>query len=52
MILTNYEKVAEWTYTSKASGVNDKVEELYCWVRTNGPTKDLDLRKEEYIKLA
>jgi hypothetical protein len=50
--LVNYEPVANWTYTSKASGVNDQLVELYCWLRMNGPANDVGWRNAQYIKLS
>jgi hypothetical protein len=48
----NFEKVASFTYTSKASGVNDELPELYCWNRTNGAAFEVPMRNEKYVKLA
>lgn len=48
----NWEKVASFDYTSKSSGVNDKLPVLYCWIRTNGPAFEIPMKDEEYSKLA
>lgn len=47
----NFEKVASFNYNSKASGVNDTAEVLYCWIRTNGKAFEVEMRDEEYSKL-
>ena len=48
----NWVKVCEFNHTSTASGVNDELEDLYAWVRTNGKAKDIGFRNEKLIQLA
>ena len=44
-------KVCDVDYTSNAPGVTEQLEDLYCWIRTNGPAKDIGFRNEKYIQL-